>query len=55
MKKNRTIIASTIACLTAISTPVYSHSSEITHTHFGAELIALLFVVGIIAISLLRK
>jgi hypothetical protein len=55
MIKNTLLQMSLVASLATISLPVYAHNSEITHSHFNAELIALLLVVAVIAIGLIKK
>lgn len=55
MINNIRLKLSLLACLATISLPTYAHNSEITHSHFNAELIALLLVVAVIAIGLIKK
>lgn len=55
MINNIRLKLSLLACLATISLPTYAHNSEITHSHFNAELIALSLVVAVIAIGLIKK
>lgn len=55
MIKNTLLKLSLLTSLVTISLPTYAHNSEITHSHFNAEMIVLLLVVAIVAIGLIKK
>lgn len=55
MFKNIFLQLSTIVGMAAISLTAYAHNSEITHSHYNAELIILLLVAAAIAIGIIKK